>query len=185
MRSSQETFAINSIRSRFSLITGLMLLVLLFSVYVGGRYIVVQMIRQTEENMQMVGDDIKRLVHAELRRLGLLAGRLAEHVSAEEDSRLADSLRCACLSSGSDTTPVHLALFVAEDGRLIKGYEHIGGQDPGEVDVGALHPYLTQGTALLTALRNGKPVPGMIVYKGSLYFFSWHFTRICGCTRAA
>jgi signal transduction histidine kinase/HAMP domain-containing protein len=172
MLSSQKTSALTSIRSRFSLITGLMLLVLLFSVYVGGRYIVVQMIRQTEENMQMVGDDIKRLVHAELRRLNLQASRLADHASSEEDNRLADSLRRACLSSGSDTTPVHLALFAAEDGRLIKGYACSGGQDPDEVDAEALSPYLAKDSALLTALRNGKPVPGMIVYQGSLYFFS-------------
>jgi hypothetical protein len=59
MRSPQKIPTTNSIRLRLSLIAGVMLLVLLFSVYVGGRYIVVQMIHQTEAHMQTVGGDIQ------------------------------------------------------------------------------------------------------------------------------
>lgn len=54
--------SLHSIRCRYSLLTGLMLLSLLLSVYLGGRYILVQMIRQTEENIRVVGNDIKRMV---------------------------------------------------------------------------------------------------------------------------
>lgn len=59
MRSPQKISTINSIRLRLSLVAGVMLLVLLFSVYVGGRYIIVQMIHPTEASVQTVGGDIQ------------------------------------------------------------------------------------------------------------------------------
>jgi signal transduction histidine kinase/CheY-like chemotaxis protein len=172
MRLPQEISTINNIRLRLSSIAGLMLLFLLFTVYIGGRYIVVQMTRQAEAHMLTVGDDITRLVHAELGRLCHLTQRLAESVVTETDSRLADNLRYVCFVSDVDATPVHLALFVAEDGRLIKGYVRTEGHEPDEVDVEAFHPCLAPDSALLTGLRNGRPVHGTIFYRGSLYFVS-------------
>lgn len=150
-----------------------MLLVLLFSVYAGGRYLVVQMIRQAENSLQMVGTDIKRLVQHELQRLADTARPVAERAADEADSRWADPFLNVLFEPGADTLPVDLGLLVAHDGRLVKGFFRADDLlSVREADTEALAPYLAQESPLMAALRNGESVPGMMVYQGRPYFFS-------------
>jgi signal transduction histidine kinase len=151
-----------------------MLLGLLFSVYVGGRYIFVQMIRQTEENVRMVGDDIRRLVYGELDRLHHLAAQSAGVLARADDPlRDGEALRARLPDLFAQHTPVDMAIFLTPDGQFVKGYLRGPGEPFREIAPDELQPYLSSASPLRVALDGGNRRPGILVCGGRPLFFAF------------
>ncbi|MBR1920917.1 MAG: hypothetical protein IJ829_02795, partial [Kiritimatiellae bacterium] len=57
------SWAVHSIRTRYSLATALFLLVALLIFYVGGRIVLVHLMREAEQQVREIGYDISRLAY--------------------------------------------------------------------------------------------------------------------------
>ncbi|MEG1552777.1 MAG: ATP-binding protein [Kiritimatiellia bacterium] len=66
-----------SVRTRFGLLTGGVLLMLLLSFYVIGRYVLINMIRNVEQEIQVVGGEVKQAINLNFDNLRRTAARLA------------------------------------------------------------------------------------------------------------
>ena len=149
-----------------------MLLSLLLSVYLGGRYILVQMIRQTEENIRVVGSDIKRMVLDELHRLQRLTADEAARF-AQAETALTDGLLREQLGMKSHGAAIDMAVLLAHDGRLIRGYARFPEAPLREVAPDDLQPYLATVSPLHEALQRGDPLPpGILVCGGQPIFYA-------------
>jgi sensor domain CHASE-containing protein len=59
----------NSIRTHLGLLTGIVLLVLLFVFYIGGRYILINIVRQAEQEVTTVSNSIKSVISQQVHAL--------------------------------------------------------------------------------------------------------------------
>lgn len=78
-RQSAFSFAWHSIRTRYSLLTAVFLLMALGSFYIGGRIVLVHLVRDAENQVREIGSDISRLSY----RNADQARRLAKKIVAE------------------------------------------------------------------------------------------------------
>ncbi len=148
-----------------------MLLSLLLSVYLGGRYILVQMIRQTEENIRVIGSDIKRMVFDELHRLQRLTADEAARF-ARVGPALTDELLREQLGLKSRGSAIDMAVLLAHDGRLIRGYARFPETPLREVAAADLQPYLATNSPLHEALRREQLQPGILVCGAQPFFYA-------------
>ncbi len=85
------SFALHSIRTRYSLLTAVFLLIALGFFYVGGRIVLVHLVRDAENQVREIGSDIARLSY----RNADQARRLARKIAAEWPAAGAASERLA------------------------------------------------------------------------------------------
>lgn len=165
--------ALRSIRTQFGLVTACTLLGLLCVFYLGGRYILVQMIRQAEQNIQTIGNDIKDVVYGELSRLQQVAGRVAEGVPRSDEEITHDFLQ-AQLGAFSGPLPINLAAALAADGTFRNGCSLFPGEPLHVVEPREIQPYFSSASPLLLHLRSEtrKSMPGIIVLNGRPLFFA-------------
>ena len=172
MKPRSILLALRSIRTQFGLVSALTLLGLLSAFYLGGRYILVQLIRDTEQEIRAIGTDIKTIVYAELEKIQQTAAQSAETVS-RSDGEITHEFLMTQLGSFSKGTPIHLAIAIGADGAFIKGCALFPGEPPHVVDTREIQPYFASSSPLRPALRTGKSAPsGIIVFRGQPAFFA-------------
>ena len=112
----------HSIRTRYSLATAFFLLMILGLFYVGGRIVLVHLVKDAEEQVKRIGADINRLADRNVNAIR----RYVESLPADYTSRPINTL--LGLYGKVD---VELALRLGKDGRFVEGY--VAGGHAGEV----------------------------------------------------
>ena len=163
MKDSSIHTALRSIRTQFGLVTACTLLGLLTAFYVGGRYILVKMIRQAEQDIQTIGTDIKNIVYGELTHLQQVANATARTPSLSDGTITPDFLQSQ-LKAASGTAPVILAIALEPDGTFKDGYSLLPGEAVHIVGASEISPYFAPSSPFITAIRNEFPAPGIITF---------------------
>lgn len=165
MSNNQPFAAARSIRTKFGLVTAAILLVLLMVFYLGGRYILVHMIRQAEKEIQVIGSDIRTIIYGELQRLQQAAVQAADAFTLEGGSLSAERLQ-KLLEPFAGRTPIHLACDLAPDGSFRSGCYLAPGQPLTPIDPSQLSAYFTTPSPLVTPLTEGRTTAGLIAFEG-------------------
>ncbi len=172
MKSHSILTALRSIRTQFGLVTACILLVLLSAFYLGGRFIVVQMIRQAEQDIQTTGNDIKSIVYGELVHLQQASDQSADELSRSADELTNDFLQSRLGSFSDVGSPINLAFGLTVGGTFKNGCALFPGEPLHLVDVSELQPYFSSSSPLPVSLRNGKSASGIIVFNNRPAFFA-------------
>ncbi len=172
MKSHSILTALRSIRTQFGLVTACILLVLLSAFYLGGRFIVVQMIRQAEQDIQTTGNDIKSIVYGELVHLQQASDQSADELSRSADELTNDFLQSRLGSFSDVGSPINLAFGLTVGGTFKNGCALFPGEPLHLVEVSELQPYFSSSSPLPVSLRNGKSASGIIVFNNRPAFFA-------------
>jgi signal transduction histidine kinase/CheY-like chemotaxis protein len=157
--------AASSIRTKFGLATAALLLVLLLVFYLGGRYILVHMIRQAEKEIQTIGTDIRTAICGELQELQRTASEVAASAAAGGEAPTPERLQ-KLLAPFADRTPVHLVCALAPDGALRSGCYLAPGQPLQSIEPRQAEAYFSPSSPLAAALAGGRSTAGLIALDG-------------------
>ncbi len=171
MKSHQISCSRQSIRTKFGLATACMLLSLLAVFYLGGRLILVHMLRQAENNIRVVGDDIKNVVYGELMSVQRDSRRIAERLPPTIDD-VSEAFLREQISNAAVETPVTLAVALNAEGTFIKGLFLPSAGVIRPVTEQEMLPYLSNNSPLPSAIQGNFPASGLIVFNGMPLFFA-------------
>ncbi|MFO7937859.1 MAG: response regulator [Kiritimatiellia bacterium] len=163
----------HSIRTHFGLLTAGILLSLLLIFYLGGRYILINIIRQAEKEITNVSSDIKKLITYQSTSLMnftvATAGKSAELASEKQYSEILKK----SINPMRRRIRTHISAFFAPDGSLSDGY-YIGEDNTcKQIEPEMLSRYFNNETIPKTLLKNRtKPISGVIRFRNSPYYAS-------------
>lgn len=160
-----------SIRTKFGLVTGGILLGLLFVFYLGGRYILVHMIREAEKEIQVIGSDIKSVVYTELSQLQQTAFQAAQGLSQLGTPLTQESLQ-NLLVPFAGRTPINMAALFSANGQFQSGCFLMPGSPLEAISASAMQPYISQSSPLLDQIKLRKSAAGMISYQSKPLFIA-------------
>ena len=160
-----------SVRTKFGLVTGAILLILLFVFYLGGRFILVHMIREAEKEIEVVGSDIKTIVYGELAQLQQTTLRTADILSRSGAAPTQDFLQ-NLLRPCSGQMPVNLAVALSADGVFLNGCFLASGAALQTVGAEQMQPYIDASSPLLASVTHGKNVSGLIAFENKPLFIA-------------
>ncbi len=163
--------ALRSIRTKFGLVTACILLGLLLVFYLGGRYILVRMLREAERDIQVVGNDIKSVVYGEISNLKNASARAAEALS-RDGGEATDAFLQAQLGPFSGNTPINLAVALGADGAFLKGCFLIPGEPLLFVEDADVQPYLASLPPRLPSAPGGPAMSGVIAFHDKPVFIA-------------
>ena len=151
----------HSIRTRYSLATAFFLLMILGLFYVGGRIVLVHLVKDAESQVKRIGADINRLAD----RNANMIRRYVESLPADYTSRPINTL--LGLYGKVD---VELALRLGTDGRFIEGYVVGGhaGETLRRADVDGYENQFRQWAA--SAGEAGALQAGIVCIRGVSYY---------------
>ena len=162
---------LRSIRTKFGLGTACFLLGMLLVFYLGGRFILVHMIREAEKQIQVVGDDIRTIVYGELDDLQLAASKVSVTLSRRKGEVTHEFLQ-AQLGPFSGSTPVNLVIALGADGAFEKGCFLDPGTPLAFIDTADVQPYLASMLPLLHSPTNSAIMSGVITFRGKPAFIA-------------
>ncbi len=160
-----------SIRTKFGLVTASILLGLLFVFYLGGRYILVHMIREAEKEIQSIGTDIKTVICAEIQRLQETAEQASDALERAGNEVTREFLQ-EQLEPFAGRTPIHLAAALKADGTFETGCFLAQGKPLATIDSSQMSLYFSSGSPLFQSLAEGKPATGLILFEGTPVFIA-------------
>lgn len=168
-----------SIRTKFGLVTASILLTLLFVFYLGGRFILVHMIRQAEQEIQSLGSDIKSVIYGEISTLQSEAMRASTTMAQQRDRPIPDTLK-EFLIPYAGKAPVNLTVALSETGSFLSGFFSAPGETSVPVSESQLTPYISPDSPLMVSVTQGKSVSGAITFSGKPLFIA--FTPVTNAT---
>jgi len=171
MKESSILSAMRSIRTRFGLVTACTLLGLLSAFYMGGRYILVHMIRQAEQDIQVIGNDIKAIVYSELGELQSRVSKAAREAPGEAELSN-DFLQAQLGPFSAEETPINLAVLLASDGSFKEGVFLTPGEPLQTVEAHAMQAYLSATASLIASSSADRPLSGLITFQSKPLFFA-------------
>ena len=163
-----------SIRTQFGFVTAFILLTLLFVFYLGGRFILVHMIRDAEKEIQVIGSDIKSIVYEELAQLQRTTFEVSKAFSKSDTVPSAEALSKLIKPDGDATmVPIHLAAILGPDGTFENGYCSLTRNTPIEtLTQDMLRPYFVPFSPLLGMIGHEKNTSGLIAFRGKPLFIA-------------
>lgn len=171
MKRTATLHALQSIRTQFGLVSACMLLGLLLAFYIGGRYILVHMIREAEQNIQFVSTDIKSVVYGELGNVKNAVEKAAA-AAAQEPFTLTNGILKTLIEPYANVTPINLAVALDANGNFLHGYYQIPGEPVVPVLPDEFNPYLSAASPLYTSLFSQQNASGLIVFRNKPTFFA-------------
>ena len=143
---------------------------LLLVFYLGGRFILVHMIREAEKEIQVIGTDIKSLIYGELAKLQATAVQAGNTLSKSGTTPTLESLQNLLMPVEGKPTPVNLAVTLSSDGTFLCGCFLAPEKPIRSVSGDALAPYIFSSSPLLSSIVHGQNVSGLIDFEGKPLF---------------
>jgi len=166
MKASAIVRDLRSIRTKFSLVTGSILLILLLVFYLGGRFILVHMLRNAEKSIQMIGSEVENVVYAEAGNLRKRVDSLADAFAAAGESDAETLLQCQVTPQNGDAL-AHFAALLNTDGSFRKGFFRLPDGQAEPVGAEEMAPYLQTSAPLLNNRLTASHIPtGVIILRG-------------------
>jgi len=167
----------NSIRTHFGLLSAGTLLTLLLVFYLGGRYILINILRQAEQEITVASENIKSVITQQLRYVQdytvQTAGSYAALQSAQERTGFLKDL----LQPNPSGLQPQLAAELNPDGSLREGYYCRNNYIPTAVEPEMLSRYFTPESHLQELLQSRPMVSGVISFQEIPHYIS--ITPIC------
>jgi len=163
---NKKLSAFRSIRTKFGLVMAGILLGLLLVFYLGGRFILVHMIREAEKDIQVIGSDVKNIVYSELGYLRKTAIRAADaflRAGGEVTHEFLQAQLDPFFMKGA--TPVNLAIALAADGSFQKGCFQTPDTPPLPIEASEILPYLAPLPSLLDTNTVRQLPSGLITFR--------------------
>ena len=159
--------ALRSIRTKFGLVMAGILLGLLLVFYLGGRFILVHMIREAEKDIQVIGSDVKSVVYNELGYLQKAAIRAADAFSRSGGEEVTREFLQSQLGPFfmEEVTPVNLVIALAADGSFQKGCFQTPDTLPLPIEANEVFPYLAPLPSLLGTNTVRQLPSGLITFR--------------------
>lgn len=139
--------------------------------YIGGRFILVHMLRQAEENIQAIGSDIKNVVCGKLVTVQRAAHRISEKLPPSLEGVSEDFLR-AQISSVAADLPVTLVMVLDAEGYFAKGLFMTPDGTARPVEKHEIKPYFSKESLLPSTIRERLSASGLLVFNGAPMFFA-------------
>jgi len=167
-RQSAWSRAVHSIRTRYSLATAAFLLSALTIFYVGGRIVLVHLMREAEEQVREIGYDISRLAYRHAEAIRRANASCAAELSRAMDG--GDSPRG--LLEGGAHPGVSLILDFAPDGAYAAGAARgIGGvADVTEEDLAPYRECFAEWVGAASAASDAVPSVGIVQLHGAAHY---------------
>jgi sensor domain CHASE-containing protein len=162
---------LRSIRTKFGVVTACILLGLLLVFYLGGRFILVHMIREAEKTIQVVGSDIKVIVYNEISNLQHAAAKVADEMSRAGGEVTHEFLQTQ-LGPFSGRTPINLVAALGPDGSFGKGCFLLPGEPIHPVEAADVQSYLASIRPLLLQTANIQLLSGVITFQEKPLFIA-------------
>jgi len=163
-RQSAFSRAFHSIRTRYSLVTAFFLLLALGLFYVGGRIVLVHLVRDAEEQVRQIGYDISRIAYHNADKVRRQALALTESDG--------DAVRPNLAQMVSEPRPFTVAADFDADGRLVSGMTRGEGQRAIPLSEVELVPYreaLCSWCASTRRIRGGSAT-GIVRLAGKTHY---------------
>ena len=164
--------ALHSIRTQYSLATALFLLMILAVFYVGGRIVLVHLVREAEQQVKEIGLDISRLAYRDaerVKRQNLVA-------SAAVKEALDRSVTPAAILSANEFSGLSLVAVYGSDGTLQAGASRGRGGEPRELSSADFAPYARRIAAWMAAASGkggrARSEVGILRVKGVSHYVS-------------
>ncbi|MDD4018027.1 MAG: ATP-binding protein [Kiritimatiellae bacterium] len=143
------------------------LLGLLLVFYLGGRFILVHMIREAEKDIQVIGSDVKSVVYNELGYLQKVAIRAADAFSRSGGEKVTREFLHSQLGPFfmEEVTPVNLVIALAADGSFQKGCFQTPDTSPLPIEANEVLPYLAPLPSLLGTNTVRQLPSGLITFR--------------------
>ncbi len=130
------------------------------------------MIREAEKDIQVIGNDIKSVVHGEIRALQQVALRAAGTLSLSGNEVTDEFLQAQLGPFTDEGTPVNLVIALAADGNFLKGCFLAPGKPLQPVEGDEVLPYLTLLPSLLATDTTGVVPSGVIGFRQKPVFIA-------------
>ena len=161
-----------SIRTHFGILTACILLSLLFVFYLGGRYIMINIIRQAEKEISSVSNSIKRIVSHQVNALQQFNVRRAGFCAGAEGEKLTAVLQESILPNQKGIQ-TQLAAVLNRDGTLREGYYSTEGTGLKPMEAEMVARYFNSSRNLDRFFGTRKhPVSGVIAFMGAPHYIS-------------
>ena len=164
--------ALYSIRTQYSLATAFFLLLVLGVFYIGGRIVLVHMVREAEVQVKEIGQDISRLAY---RNAGLVQAHNAKRI-VPVARKLVDGLTPQGLLDEKDFADMSLVLNYSSDAELLAGAvradETEGVKMVGERDLVAYASRISGWIEGLSSTNDTAMAVGIMRIKGTTHYVS-------------
>lgn len=166
----QHASNLNSIRTRYSLATAGLLLVILALFFVGGRIALVRLMRDAERKVKEIGHDISNIVYTSAKKSRTTTSGCVEHVLMMMNTgRSPDQIL-----SSFYTLNLALAVHCRPDGSFISGVAAVGDDDVSLV-ASDLTPYVSVLSKWAKSIDNGgdgNDSVGIVMVRGGTFYAS-------------
>lgn len=173
MRKTRLKKVSRSIRTHFGILTSCILLSLLLVFYLGGRYILINIIRQAEREITNVSNDIKKIIYHQ-------SASLKNHTiqSADKCAQLAEGEPLSTfleqsINSTEYGVQTHLTVLLNSDGKALEGF-YLGEQNTVQpIKPKTLSRYFGgHSRANVLAAKKVMPISGLINFLKAPYHIS-------------
>ena len=160
----------HSIRAQYSLATALFLMMVLGLFYVGGRIVLVHLVREAEQQVKEIGMDISRLAYRNAERVKL---RNLSSSGAVVEALAKGTAPESLLASG-EFSDLSLVAVYSPDGKFLAGA--VEGDSPLRLEAGDLAPYAARIAAWISATAasadDRSAAVGILRVKGRSHYIS-------------
>lgn len=171
MKAKDILLDLKSIRTRFGLITGSGLLILLLVFYLGGRYILVNMIRDAEKSIQLIGSEVKNIVYNEVGDLQKATVQIAKGLTQTKDGDVGKYL-LSKIDPLSAKMPINLLIWLGKDGSFRQGYFRLTDMPMENIVQQDILSYLDNLPLLLNPPQTEHVISGVIAFRNSPFFIA-------------
>ena len=162
-----------SIRTHFGILTSGILLALLLVFYLGGRYILINIIRQAEKEITSVSNDIKKIISHQSSSLQEYTIHTAEKCAGIADGKTLSSFLKKLVNPTRHGVQTHLSILLNPDGSLREGY-YLGEDNlPLSIKSEMLSRYFNSQNRLDSLMKKKQvPISGVIGFLDNPYYIS-------------
>ena len=160
--------AMHSIRTRYSLATAAFILVCLAVFYIGGRIVLVHLMREAEEQVKEIGYDISHIAH----RQADVVRRDNDGLAAEFARRVSEGAAPREILAEAQDSPISLLLILGDDGDFSSGAVRMAGGTALVTSIDVT-PYAERFRAWAEAsgrAKDDKSPMGIVQLRGSAHY---------------
>jgi len=162
----------NSIRTHLGLLTGIVLLALLFVFYIGGRYILINIVRQAEQEVTAVSNSIKSVISQQVHSLQDLTRKTANgYASLPAGQSRTDFLK-ESIHPNDEGLQTQLAAVFNTDGSLREGFHILQKSTLEKIEPQALSKYFNAESNFAEILQDQDLISGVISFQAVPHYIS-------------
>ena len=155
----------HSIRTHFGFLTAGILLILLLVFYLGGRFILINIIRQAEKEINVVSNSIKSVITHQVNSLQNLTRQTANKYAALPTTASRSDFLQKAIRPNDRGLQTQIAAILNPNGSLREGYYCLHENAPVAIEPQMLSRYFNKESHLIALLQKKQMVSGVINFQ--------------------